>query len=94
MTKTCIKPNFLPLHFVDGNIPSLDKICSTLSSVKIEQRKPEMEMKIDINGPSLVGEWFQIKVKLLNNETAQAENVTLTATLEEADDLIIADTTR
>ena len=53
-----------------------------------------MEMKIDINGPSLVGEWFQIKVKLQNNETAQAENVTLTATLEEADDLIIADTTR
>ena len=94
MTKTCIKLNFSPLLLVDSNIPSLDKISSTLSSVKIEQRKPEMEMKIDINGPSLVGEWFQIKVKLQNNETAQAENVTLTATLEEADDLIIADTTR
>ena len=84
----------LDLDIVDGNSQNLDKITSTLSSVKIEQRKPKMEMKVGINGPSLVGEWFQIKVKLVNNESAEAENVTLTATLEEADDLMIADTTR
>ena len=56
----------LDLDTVDGNFPSsLDKK-ATLSSVKIEQREPKMEMKVEVDEPSLVGEWFQIKVKLFN----------------------------
>ena len=84
----------LDLDAVDGDFPRLDQVTSSLSTVKIEQREPKMQMQVEVNGPSLVGEWFQIKVRLLNSENGDAKNVSIVATLEEADDLIIADTTR
>ena len=56
----------LDLDTVDGNLPSSLENKPTLSSVKIEQREPKMEMKVEVDEPSLVGEWFQIKVKLVN----------------------------
>ena len=56
----------LDLDTVDGNFPSSLENKPTLSSVKIEQREPKMEMKVEVDEPSLVGEWFQIKVKLVN----------------------------
>ena len=56
----------LDLDTVDGNFPSGLESKPTLSSVKIEQREPKMEMKVEVDEPSLVGEWFQIKVKLVN----------------------------
>ena len=56
----------LDLDTVDGNFPSGLESKPTLSTVKIEQREPKMEMKVEVDEPSLVGEWFQIKVKLVN----------------------------
>ena len=80
--------------FVDGNIPLLNGISTTPSVVQIDQRVPKMEMKVLYNGPALVGEWFHIKVHLRNSETTDVSDVAVHALLEEADDLIIADTTR
>ena len=84
-------------EFIDLDTDSVDGqtlAIETFSCVKIEQREPQMKLEIEANGPSLVGEWFHIKVKLSNQELSQAQDLNLTAALEEADDLIIADTTR
>ena len=64
------------------------------SMVNIEQRDPKLDMKVQANGPALVGEWFHIKVKLANNESSEVRDVSLVASLEEANDPIIVDTTR
>jgi len=41
-----------------------------------------------------VNEWFVVTVHLDNKETCSANDVTVCATLTEATDLVVADTTR
>lgn len=71
-----------------------DLIPLTATSAEIRQREPQMQMKINTNEPALIGEWFHIRVQLINNELSNVMNVSLVASLEEANDPIIADTTR
>jgi hypothetical protein len=81
---------------VDGcchNI-DLDMVPISFSSVMIEQRVPKLELTVQTNGPALVGEWFHIHIKLTNNEEVAVSDVSAVASLEEANDPIIADTTR
>ena len=72
----------------------LDSVPLALSCVEINQRDPKMEMKVVTNDPALIGEWFKIYVNLSNNEKDRVEDVSVIASLEEASDPLIADTTR
>ena len=72
----------------------LDSVPLALSCVDINQRDPKMEMKVVTNDPALIGEWFKIYVNLSNNEKDRVEDVSVIASLEEASDPLIADTTR
>ena len=78
---------------VDGH-SDLDLIPLTASSVVIDQRKPQVAMSVSTDGPALIGEWFRIEVDLVNDEPVMVTDVLVVARLEEADDPIIADTTR
>ena len=71
-----------------------DLIPLTATSAEIRQREPQMQLKVNTNEPALIGEWFHIRVQLINNELSNVKNVSLVASLEEANDPIIADTTR
>ena len=71
-----------------------DQIPLTASSADITQREPQMQLVIATNEPALIGEWFHIRVSLINKEDCDVTDVTLVASLEEANDPIIADTTR
>ena len=82
---------------VDGSGDSaldFDQIPLTASSADITQREPQMQLVIATNEPALIGEWFHINVSLVNKEVCDVTDVTLVASLEEANDPIIADTTR
>ena len=72
----------------------LDSVPLALSCVDINQRDPKMEMKVVTNDPALIGEWFKIYVTLCNNEKDRVEDVSVIASLEEASDPLISDTTR
>ena len=72
----------------------LDSVPLALSCVDINQRDPKMEMKVVTNDPALIGEWFKIYVNLCNNENDRVEDVSVIASLEEASDPLISDTTR
>ena len=66
------------------------------SLIYIEQRKPQVTMKICAAGPILVGEWFVINVKLDNQEDLVdvLKDVAVSIRLIDAGDPLIADTTK
>ena len=72
----------------------MDDFPLSLACVNINQREPKVEMVVETNGPALIGEWFKIKVNLKNNEDSEVKKVSVVASLEEANDPIIADTTK
>ncbi len=64
------------------------------SSVEVSQRSPRLKMSLQSSPPLLVGEWFEVDVVLTNEEpTGEAKSVELKASLVDAFDLILADTT-
>ena len=71
-----------------------DQVPLTASSADITQREPLMQLVIHTNEPALIGEWFHIKINLINKEDCDVSDVVLEASLQEANDPIIADTTR
>ena len=99
ITFTGLTLNKVDLDDVDGSgepsaLLDFDQIPLTATSTEIKQREPQMQLTIKTKEPALIGEWFHIKVQLVNNELSNVKNVTLVASLEEANDPIIADTTR
>ena len=99
ITFTGLTLNKVDLDDVDGSgepsaLLDFDQIPLTATSTEIRQREPQMQLTIKTKEPALIGEWFHIKVQLVNNELSNVKNVTLVASLEEANDPIIADTTR
>lgn len=79
---------------VDGANFAIDLI-EEVSSVQIKQRDPLVSMKLDYTSPVLVGEWFEVKILLHNQEpTSKAFGLEVFAGLVEAHDPLIADTTR
>ena len=81
---------------VDGQSKSidLDTVPLSLSCTNIDQREPKVDLNVITNGPALIGEWFKIHVHLTNKENVEVKKVSIVASLEEANDPIIADTTR
>ena len=76
-----------------------DALCPAVveysSAIKISQRDPLMTMKVVTKVPVLVGEWFIITIHLDNQEVEDdARHVEILASLVDAGDPIIADTTR
>ena len=51
-------------------------------------------MTVLTNAPVLVGEWFYIRLQLKNKESVEVSNVTAEASLVEAHDPLISDTTK
>ena len=71
-------------------------IHNKFSSIDIDQRKPQLSMKICAKGPILVGEWFVICVELDNQEVLEDKLTELVVSMKliDAGDPLIADTTK
>ena len=62
--------------------------------VDVKQRTPQMAISVITDDPVMVGEWFAIRVRLDNKESDSAREIEFSAILTEAQDPIIADTTK
>jgi hypothetical protein len=80
------------LDETDGEAPF--ESISTQSAVKVDQRDPLMSMVVESKEPMLVGEWFAINVALDNLEAGNCKDVVVSASLVDAQDPILSDTTK